>query len=93
MNQLPGFGSLTSEMLNTFTEISSAGNGLFRTGKEGVKIILTPADNKAEFIVFEDKTLVYVKSQLGYPAMYQLREPVFRSPAVAVLTGNHIQVA
>ncbi len=86
MNLLPGFGSLTSDMLNTFTEISSGGNGLFMTGKEGVKIILTPADNKAEFIVFENKTLVFVKSQLGYPAIYQLREPVFKSPAFAVLT-------
>jgi beta-phosphoglucomutase len=86
MNLLPGFGSLTSDMLNTFTEINSGGNGLFMTGKEGVKIILTPADNKAEFIVFEDKTLVFVKSQLGHPAIYQLREPVFKSPAAAVLT-------
>jgi beta-phosphoglucomutase-like phosphatase (HAD superfamily) len=86
MNHLPGFGHGTTSMLNTFTEITSGGNGLFRTGKEGVKIILTPADNKAEFIVFENKTLVFVKSQLGYPAIYQLREPVFKSPALAVLT-------
>ena len=86
MDDLPGFGSGTAETLDTFTEIPSGGNGLFTTGKEGVKIILTPSDNKAEFIVYEDKTLVFVKSQLGYPAIYQLREPVFKSPAVAVLT-------
>ena len=86
MDILPGFGPGTPDLLNHFTEISSGGNGLFRTGKEGVKMILTPRDYKAEFIVFEDKTLVFVKSQLGYPAMYPLREPVFDPPAIAVLT-------
>jgi beta-phosphoglucomutase len=86
MDQLPGFGPVTSDLLNTFTAIPSGGNGLFSTGKDGVRMILTPADHKAEFIVFEDKTLVFVKSQLGYPAIYQLREPAFRPPAVAVLT-------
>jgi beta-phosphoglucomutase-like phosphatase (HAD superfamily) len=86
MSQLPGFGPGASEALHTFTEITRGGNGLFRIGKDGVKNILTPADNKAEFIIFEDKTLVFVKSQLGYPAIYPLREPVFNSPAKAVLT-------
>ena len=85
MNNLPGFGPGSSKLENEFTEIATGGNGLFRTGKDGVKIILTPTDNKAEFIIFEDKTLVFVKSQLGYPAIYQLREPVFTSPAQAVL--------
>ena len=94
MDNLPGFGNGTAEILHTFTEIPSGGNGLFRTGKEGVKIILTPADNKAEFIVYEDKNLVFVKSQLGYPAIYPLREPVYESPAAAVLTdldGTSVQ--
>ncbi len=86
MDHLPGFGISASDILHSFTEVNSGGNGLFRKGKDGVKIILTPTDNKAEFIVFEDKTLVYVKSQLGYPAMYQLRDPVFSAPAIAVLT-------
>jgi beta-phosphoglucomutase len=86
MSQLPGFGPGASEALRTFTEIPSGGNGLFRTGKDGVKSILIPTDNKAEFIIFEDKTLVFVKSQLGYPAIYPLREPVFNAPAKAVLT-------
>lgn len=66
-------------------EQASGGNGLFHAGKEGVKIILTPRDQKSEFIIYEEKTLVYVKSQLGYPAIYELRPPSFEAPAGAVL--------
>jgi beta-phosphoglucomutase len=85
MNHLPGFNAELSEVKAFFSEKASGGEGLFRAGKDGVKSILTAADNKADFIVFRDKTLVYVKSQLGYPAIYELRSPVFDSPAEAVL--------
>lgn len=77
----PGIGGLTGH----FREKSSGGDGLFITGKEGVRSILSPADDKSDFIIFEDKTLVFVKSQLGYPAMYELRDPEFEAPAEAVL--------
>ena len=90
MDPLPGFGPGSSGALKTFTEISTGGNGLFRTGEDGVKVILTASDRKAEFIIYQDKTLVFVKSQLGYPALYQLREPDFRPPAVAVLLNGDI---
>lgn len=58
---------------------------LFETGKDGVKAILTPKDKKTEFISYEDKTLCYVKSAMGYPAIYPLIEPEFKAPAKAVL--------
>ena len=57
----------------------------FETGKDGVKKILTPDDRKIDIIEFEDKTLCYVKSELGYPAIYPLRETRFEPKAEAIL--------
>ncbi|MGE5613472.1 MAG: HAD family hydrolase [Bacillota bacterium] len=68
-----------------FIENESGGDGLWVSGRDGVIKILTPHDKKADFIIFEDKILVYVKSSLGYPAIYPLHEARFDSPAEAVL--------
>ena len=57
----------------------------FETGKDGVKKIVTPADRKIDIIEFDDKTLCYVKSELGYPAIYPLRETRFEPKAEAIL--------
>ena len=57
----------------------------FETGKDGVKKILTPDDRKIDIIEFEDKKLCYVKSELGYPAIYPLRETRFEPKAEAIL--------
>ena len=57
----------------------------FETGKDGVKKILTPDDRKIDIIEFDDKTLCYVKSELGYPAIYPLRETTFEPKAEAIL--------
>ena len=73
------------ELKKLFQETPSGGNGLFFNDMEGVRAILTPADKKADFIIYEDKTLVFVKSQLGYPAIYELRDSGFEAPAEAVL--------
>jgi len=82
---IPGIGKTLEEIKGEFIEIASGGQGMFFSGREGVKYILTPRDNKAEFIVYEDKTLVFVKSQMGYPAIYELRDAAFEAPAGAVL--------
>ena len=57
----------------------------FETGKDGVKAILSPDDRKIDIIEFEDKKLCYVKSGLGYPAIYPLRETRFEPKAEAIL--------
>ena len=57
----------------------------FETGKDGVKAIFTPNDKKIDVIEFEDKTLCCVKSGLGYPAIYPLRETRFEPKAEAIL--------
>jgi len=65
--------------------LPEGGEGMWKVGKDGVVGILTPLDRKVEFIVFEDKTLAYIKSAMGYPAIYPLPEATFEGPAEAVL--------
>ena len=84
-DHIPGFGTVTSEYSGDLIELAEAGNGLYTAGKDGVKLILTPKDRKVEFVVYADKTLAFVKSAMGYPAIYQLHEQRFEGPAKAVL--------
>lgn len=79
--KIPGIGEVTNDSGLIYLEQGEA----FTVGKDGVKAILTPADRKAEFIVFEDKTLCYVKSSMGYPAIYPIRDTEFEAPVKAVL--------
>ncbi len=60
-------------------------NDFFKEGKDGVKRILTPDDKKIDIIEFEDKRLCYVKSALGYPAIYPMHETHFEPKAEAIL--------
>ena len=69
----------------SLTERQSGGDGRFQAGREGVLIILTPADRKVEFICYADKTLCYVKSTMGYPALYPIEPVRSERPLRAVL--------
>ena len=60
-------------------------NEFFETGKDGVQAIYTPADKKIDIVEFADKRLCCVKSGLGYPAIYPLRETRFEPKAEAIL--------
>lgn len=82
---IPGIGTLKAECSNDFDEQNTGGNGLWQKGKDGVKTILVSRDKKCEFIVFETKTIVYVRSAMGHPAMYPLHYAHFSPPAEAVL--------
>lgn len=82
---LPGFGLPLNGLQPDLTEMETGGDGMFRTGKDGVLMILSPKDRKTDFIVYEDKTLCYVKSSMGYPALYPFPEAEFEGPAEAVL--------
>ena len=62
-----------------------AKNEFFTAGKDGVKKILTPDDKKIDIVEFEDKKLCYVKSSLGYPAIYPMYETTFEPKAEAIL--------
>ena len=58
---------------------------LFEVGKDGVKKILTPKDKKIDIIEYDDKKLCYVKSSMGYPAIYPMYETHFEPKAEAIL--------
>ena len=60
-------------------------NEFFEAGKDGVLSLLTPDDRKIDLVKFADKTLCCVKSGLGYPAIYPLRETRFEPKAEAIL--------
>ncbi len=68
-----------------FIAITVAGDGMFKTGVDGVRRICTPKDGKVEFIIYSDKILAYVKSAMGYPAIYPFKPAQYESPAEAVL--------
>ena len=82
---IPRIGKISQEYRNDFIELESSGEGMWIKGREGVKAIYTSLDKKVEFIVYEDKTLTYVKSAMGYPAIYPLHETYFEPKAEAVL--------
>lgn len=85
MIQVQGIGGVEVGAKADFMEIECGGDGAFRAGRDGVLHILTPRDQKIELLVYEDKTLVYIKSAMGYPALYPLQEARFEGPAEAVL--------
>ncbi len=80
-----GFGVIPPDCREDFELIEVGGEGRFQVGRDGVQAILVPKDKKTEFIVYADKTLVFVRSALGYPAIYPLQEVRFEPPAKAVL--------
>jgi beta-phosphoglucomutase len=82
---LHGFGNFPDEYQGDLIELKEAAGGQWKVGQEGVERILTPKDKKVEFLFFKDKTLAYVKSAMGYPALYPLVEPAYEKPAEAVL--------
>lgn len=76
----PGIGNLENMI-----ELDKTSDNSFVSGRDGVRKILTPADRKVEFIIYGDKTLCYVKSALGYPAIYKVPEAQYEGPAKAIL--------
>lgn len=82
---LPGIGNLKAEYEGDLIDLDSTTGGLFAVGRDGVERILTPLDRKVEFVCYADKTLTYVKSAMGYPAIYPLPDADFEGPAEAVL--------
>jgi len=71
--------------LEGLSEIAVSESGMFEAGKDGVKRILVPGDKKCEFISYNDKTLCYVKSAMGAPAIYPLADPEYCGKAKALL--------
>ena len=81
--QVYGLGELTKD--SGFFEIVTTADKGFCTGKDGVERILSTGDTKVELVCFADKTLAYVKSNMGYPAYYPVLPVERKKPVKAVL--------
>ena len=79
----PDLGELSSEA--GFIALEACSDGLHHVGKDGVTAITSTGDGKVEFIAWNDHTLAYVKSGLGYPAYYPVHPVQLEKPIKAVL--------
>lgn len=63
----------------------TGGDGTYGVGQAGVRQILATADGKADFIVFDNHVHAYIKSKMGYPAIYPMPPVRIERPIRAVL--------
>ena len=66
-------------------ELECCSDGYNKKGKDGVLAIYATGDRKIEFLCYEDRTVVYVLSAIGYPAYYPLHPVHIERPIKAVL--------
>lgn len=83
MSDIPGIGQLDEN--RGLIKIEECSDGFYKTGDGGVRQILSTGDKKVEFIVFEGRTIAYVKSLMGYPAYYPMPDVKIEKPLKAVL--------
>ncbi len=80
---IPGVGPISDG--SGMVALNEAGDGVSRTGKDGVVSITATGDGKVEFISYEDHAVAYVASALGYPAYYPVHPVTMEKPVKAVL--------
>ena len=73
------------EKTDGLVELKACSDGCFIAGKNGIGSIAATGDGKLELIAQEERTLGYVKSAMGYPAYYPLREIHSDRPLKAVV--------
>jgi beta-phosphoglucomutase len=83
LTEIPAIGQI-SESAGLIL-LQACSDGAFRVGEDGVVSITATGDQKVEFIAFEQHTLAYVKSDLGYPAYYRVHPVRMEKPVRAVL--------
>ncbi len=79
----PSMGTFNAS--SKFWELDATSDGLFKVGQEGVKAVCATGDKKVEFIAYENKSMAFVKSELGYPAYYPVHDIAVKKPLKAVL--------
>ena len=80
---LPHIGTVSQA--GGFRKLEQTSDGAFTVGSNGVECIVATGDRKVEFVAFPDRTLAYVKSELGYPAYYPVPPVEIRKPIRAIL--------
>jgi len=80
---LPGIGLISEE--SGFLVQTSACDGMFSIGSNGVTAIASTGDGKVSFVAVNNQTIACVSSSLGYPAMYPVHQVELEQPVKAVL--------
>ena len=80
---IPDIGDISEN--SGFISLKECSDGIFKAGKDGVKSISSTGDRKVEFIAFENRSLAYTKSEMGYPAYYPIHPIKLVRPVKAVL--------
>jgi beta-phosphoglucomutase-like phosphatase (HAD superfamily) len=81
--RIPNLGSIPKD--SGFIPLERCSDGVFEVGVNGVVSITATGDRKVEFIAFEDQTIAFVNSQMGYPAYYPIHPVKMQKPIKAVL--------
>ncbi len=80
---IPNLGSFDQNC--GLKQIDKCTDGIFEKGVNGVKNVYATGDGKVEFVCFENCTIAYVGSSIGYPAYYKLKPVAVQAPITAVL--------
>lgn len=80
--QINGFKAINTK---DFIFLSKCSDGFYKVNENGVKYIFTTLDHKVEFIAFENRTIAYISSSMGYPAYYPVHDTCLDFPVKAVL--------
>jgi beta-phosphoglucomutase-like phosphatase (HAD superfamily) len=83
MVNIPNIGEISNS--SGMKPLEACSDGGYMVGKDGVVSITATGDRKVEFIAFEDRTLAYINSTMGYPAYYPVHPVKMESPLRAVL--------
>jgi beta-phosphoglucomutase len=81
--KIPGLGVIPDA--SGLVPLEACSDGRFRAGSDGVVTIAATGDGKVEFIAFDDRTIAYVNSSMGYPAYYPVHPVRLEKPVQAVL--------
>jgi beta-phosphoglucomutase len=81
--RIPGIGSISRD--SGFIPLEKCSDGVFQVGAHGVVSITATGDRKVEFVAFQDKTIAFVNSQMGYTAYYPVHAVNMEKPIQAVL--------
>jgi beta-phosphoglucomutase-like phosphatase (HAD superfamily) len=83
MTKIPGLGMIPNS--SHLICLDKCSDDSFKVGQHGVLSVMATGDRKVEFIIFEDYTLAFIRSAMGYPAYYQLHPTCLQKPVRAVL--------
>lgn len=83
MTKIPGLGIIPAS--SHLICLDRCSDNTFKVGQHGVVSIMATGDRKVEFIIFDNYTVAFVRSAMGYPAYYPLHPVGIQKPVQAVL--------